>query len=221
VDEVVRLTKAGTLRRLLRGGSFAVSRSAQGLDLPSARRLARQMADEPPFTADQLEALLHKPLEQLGADLRQAVQIAFWPGIRPMDLWWDDQRKSAQSTEATLAAFGEDVAANGGRLVIVYVPNPYQLTPAECSVGRFLDRVDRDVVLPRDSGTQAWLRAFSARHRIEFLDPSDAMREAAVARASGGQPPLYLRADCHWSADGHQFMAGWLADWYFRGQHGQ
>jgi lysophospholipase L1-like esterase len=138
-----------------------------------------------------------------------------------MDLWWDDQRKSAQSTEATLAAFGEDVAANGGRLVIVYVPNPYQLTPAECSVGRFLDRVDRDVVLPRDSGTQAWLRAFSARHRIEFLDPSDAMRDAAVARASGGQPPLYLRADCHWSADGHQFMAGWLADWYFLGQHRQ
>jgi hypothetical protein len=43
------------------------------------------------------------------------------------------------------------------------------------------------------------------------------MREAADRmRAEGGGDPMYLRADCHWSVRGHQFMAGYLADWYAR-----
>ena len=218
IDEVIRLTEANTLRRLVRGGMAGIgtARATRRLDLAAAQRLARQMADGPPFTQGEIEALLSRPMDQLDAGLRRAVRIAFWPGVRPMSLWWQDQRASAQSSEATLAAFRDDVAAEGGRLVIVYVPNPYQLAPSECSVGRLLDRLETDVVLPPDSGVQAWLRSFSVRYGVEVLDPSDAMREAAVARASRGEPPLYLRADCHWSTAGHQFIADWLAEWYLR-----
>jgi hypothetical protein len=70
------------------------------------------------------------------------------------------------------------------------------------------------VLLPPDSGVQDWLRTVTDRHGIGFVDPSEAMR--AADQATAGSPPLYLRADCHWSAAGHQFMADFLADWYAR-----
>jgi hypothetical protein len=137
--------------------------------------------------------------------------------MRPRALWTVEQQMAADRSETELAAFASDVAADGGRLVIVYVPNPYQIGLSECSVGRVLDRLGRDVLLPSDSGIQAWLRAVSGRHGIELLDPSNAMRPASLEREERGEPPLYLRADCHWSPSGHEFMADWLAEWYQRG----
>jgi hypothetical protein len=136
--------------------------------------------------------------------------------MRPFALWTAEQHRAAERTETELAAFAADVAADGGRLVIVYVPNPYQIGPAECAVGRFLDRLGPEVLLPPGSGIQDWLREVSVRRSIELLDPSDAMRPASFQRAKRAEPPLYLRADCHWSPAGHQFMADWLADWYQR-----
>jgi hypothetical protein len=52
----------------------------------------------------------------------------------------------------------------------------------------------------------------TARIGVEFLDPSEAFR--AYHRNDPAAPSLTLRADCHWSVQGHQFMADYLADWY-------
>jgi hypothetical protein len=216
VDEVVRLTTASGVKRVFSAARAEPFRRASGLDQPAAERLARQMAGDPPFTAEQVQALLGQPLDVMSPEIRRAVRLGFWPGMRPMELWSAEQHEAARNTEAELAGFAADVAANGGRLVVVYVPNPYQLGPVECSVARFLDRLDRGVVLPPDSGIQAWLRAAASRREIELLDPSDAMRQESAGRGASAGPPLYLRADCHWSPTGHQFMADWLADWYVR-----
>src|SRR6185503_9047178 len=96
------------------------------------------------------------------------------------------------------------------------VPNPLQIGSGECAVGRIFERVEVGAVLPSDSGIQTWLQDVSERHRIELLDPSAEMRELDRSGPPANSAPLYLRADCHWSERGHQFMAGYLADWYVR-----
>ena len=211
VDEVVRLTSAAGVKRLVRAGNGAGPTDEPASEQASAEARGRRLAAEPPLTPAQLDAILQRPLDQLDPDLRRTAGASFWPGVRPLDLWSADQRAAAGSTERELASFAADVAADGGRLVIVYVPNPLQVGASECSVGRFGDRVDAGVILPPDTGVQAWLRDVAARHQIEFLDPSGEMRQAA---ATGSR--LYLRADCHWSPAGHQFMADWLARWHVR-----
>ena len=81
-----------------------------------------------------------------------------------------------------------------------------------------MDRLDAGVTLPEDSGVQAWLRSVAAKHGIEFLDPTGAMRRRNLDGQAAGKGPLYLRADCHWSPLGHRFMADWLAEWYLSGR---
>jgi len=194
-----------------------VTRGGTVLDEERARKLARSMADGPPFSAAEVAALLTEPSTSLAESLQGTVAASFWPGIRPMAIWTPEQVEAAAQTERELTLFAQDVSAHGGRLVIVYVPNPYQLGPQECTVGRYLDRLDADTVLPADSGVQAWLRSVAATHGIEFLDPTAAMRGTALDR-SADVSALYLRADCHWSPRGHQFMADWLAEWYLSGR---
>jgi hypothetical protein len=182
------------------------------LDRDEAERVARRAAEEPPLAPRELEAILSAPEADLDEGLRKTARTSFWPGMRALSLWTPAQLRAASTIETELQKFAEDVTADGGRLTIVYVPNPLQIAATECTVGRFFDRVDRDVLLPPDSGVQQWLRAITSRHGIELLDPSEAMR--SLRRSAPSSPPLYLRADCHWSAAGHEFMAGWLADWY-------
>jgi hypothetical protein len=218
IEEVVRLVHARSIKWAMPAAPLgSMTRGAGSLAEDSARRLARSMADGPPFSATEMAALLTEPSTRL-AELQGVVKTGFWPGIRPMDVWTREQVEAAAETERELALFAQDVSANGGRLVIVYVPNPYQLGTAECAVGRYLDRLDADVTLPADSGVQAWLRSVAARRRIELLDPTGAMRNWNLHRSPADTSPLYLRADCHWSPRGHQFMADWLAEWYLTGR---
>jgi hypothetical protein len=188
------------------------------LDTAGAQRLARDLT-EPPLTPDEQRALLTQRQHDLHPPLHGLVQQSFWPRIRPWHLWTDEQRAAAAATELKIQRFAEDVAADGARLVLVHVPNPLQIGPAECAIGRLFERFPADAVLPPDSGIQTWLRGVTGRHHIELIDPSAAMRDAA--RQSGFEDPLYLRADCHWSPRGHQFMADYLADWYLRGAAGR
>ena len=219
IEEVVRLVHARSVRwsiPAVPAGSAAGGTAT--LDEEGARRMARSLAAGPPFSAAEVAALLTEPPSGLTAGLQDVAKTGFWPGARPMEIWTRDQLDAAAATEGELARFAEDVASDGGRLVIVYVPNPYQLGPDECTVGRYLDRLDAGVTLPEDSGVQAWLRATAAKHGIEFLDPTGAMRRRDAGGPANASPPLYLRADCHWSPAGHQFMADWLADWYLSGR---
>jgi len=209
----VMLQRVG-LTAVKRALSMIGARNA-GRDLAGAQETARLMAGDGLLASREIEALLTRPVGELEAKLSSIAWSKFWPGIRPLDLWTDAQRQAAAATEGELQRFAEDVAADGGRLVIVFVPNAYQISPRECAVARYLDGLQDDQLLPPESGVQHWLRGVADRHGIELLDPSDAMR--AYHRAGPADAPtLYLRADCHWSADGHDFMAEYLADWYLR-----
>jgi hypothetical protein len=203
--QAIRQAFAGAGARLVGGVA---------LDTPRAVELARRTAGGRMLSTGEIEALLTRQVDDFQGDLREVAWSGFWPGLRPLALWTDEQRRAAATTARELRRFAEDVAADGGRLAIVYVPNPYQIAAAECSVGRYFDRLDAQVVLPPDSGVQEWLRSVTAQHGIELLDPSDAMRD--LHREQPGTPPLYLRADCHWSGRGHRFMADYLADWYVK-----
>jgi hypothetical protein len=68
--------------------------------------------------------------------------------MRPLALWTDAQRAAADAAAEELRMFSEDVAADGGKLVVVYVPNAYQIAPSECAVGRYFDGLDAATVLP-------------------------------------------------------------------------
>ncbi len=182
------------------------------LDTPGAQRAARSLAAGPPYTRTELEALLTSREEALDPALRPVIGSSFWPGTRPLTVWTEAQTQAAARTEIELHQFAADVAADGGRLAVVYVANPYQVGAAECSVGRLIERLDLDAVLPADSGIQAWLRGVSERQHIPLLDPTAAMRAFDRGQPPDAFTPLYLRADCHWSARGHQFMADFVAD---------
>lgn len=184
-------------------------------DIETLEQRARTQAGEAPLTPDELHAVLTRREAELTPALAAVAASRFWPGMRGLDLWTGAERDAAARTELKLQRFAEDVAADGGRLSIVYVPNPLQVGANECRVGRFFDRVDRGVLLPADSGVQAWLREVSARHDIALIDPSLAMRAADEAPNA---TPLYLRSDCHWSPAGHTFVANVIADWY-RARH--
>jgi hypothetical protein len=159
---------------------------------------------------EELNALLTSREEALDPELRRLSESAFWPGLRPRAVWTDAQRQAAAATETELQRFAADVAADGGRLGIVYVANPYQVGTGECAVGRLVERLNLETLLPADSGIQDWLREVSARQHIPLFDPTDAMR-AFDRDAASARTPLYLRADCHWSPRGHQFMADFVA----------
>jgi SGNH hydrolase-like domain, acetyltransferase AlgX len=219
IEEVVRLVHARSIRWSIPAAPVGSMSSGAGtLDEESARRIARSMAGGPSLSAAEVKALLAYPPSSLTEDLQGVVRTGFWPGMRPMEIWTRDQIEAAAATEGELARFAQDVASDGGRLVIVYVPNPYQLGTNECTVGRYLDRLGGDVTLPEDSGTQAWLRSVASKHGIEFLDPTAAMRRWNPGGPAAGKPSLYLRSDCHWSPRGHEFMADWLARWYLSGR---
>jgi len=188
------------------------ARVTQGkiLSLVDAQRVARSGA-APPFTTAELRALLEERAAVLDPALQRVASSGFWSTLRPRALWTIEQQRAAEVTERELAAFADDVARDGGQLAILYVANPLQVDSRECSVGRLFDRIGSDVVLPPDSGIQSWLRDVTARLSVPFADPTAAMRAFDAAQPADAFTPLYLRADCHWSARGHAFIAEFLA----------
>lgn len=208
---IIDRLQPSTVRRTL---SF-LGESSAGLDLEGAKAAARRMAGDAVLSVNEVDSLLREPLGQLPPRLLAIAQSEFWPSTRPADLWPASQQQAVARAEDELRMFAEDVTADGGRLVIVHVPNAYQIAPTECAVARYLVGLEDGVLLPESSGLQTWLRGVGSRHGIEIVDPSDAMREYHRT-GTGPREPLYLRADCHWSVRGHQFMADYLADWYLR-----
>jgi hypothetical protein len=207
--EMAARLEFASLRRSVSG----LASQTTGLDLASAQNQARRMAGDQLLTPEDLDALMTEPMDRLSPRARRIGETGFWPGLRPLELWTEEQKTAAAKTAQELRLFADDVAADGGRLVVLYVPNAFQVSSTECSVARPLVGLGDDRLLPPDSGIQAWLRGVAEQEKIELLDPSAAMRDFLASRPKDA-PPLYLRADCHWSAAGHQFMADYLADWY-------
>lgn len=183
--------------------------------------LRRQLGDRNLLGTREVENLLALPdpafEEQLDAfKIREAWARGFWRLQRPLRLWPDAQRAIVAKSEGILKRFAEDVSKDGGKLVLVYVPAPYQVGPKECSLGRYHYGIEDGVVVPAVSGIQEWLTQVSAQIGIGFLDPTDSMRKAVVEE---GSAPLYTRYDCHWSKLGHQYMAAVLQDWLAAVKH--
>jgi lysophospholipase L1-like esterase len=183
-----------------------------------AETLARRMTDAP-LQPSEIDTMLTTPEETLDPKLRQIARSSFWPGLRPMSLWTDAQRAAARAAEQELADFADDVAHAGGQLVIVVAPNPVQVGARECTVGRLFDHVPDGVVLPPDSGLQAWLRGVAERRHIALVDPTPTLREKEEQLPPDTANGLYLRADCHWTVRGHAAMAGALAEWIAAAVH--
>ncbi|MBI2834826.1 MAG: hypothetical protein HYX76_10425 [Acidobacteria bacterium] len=198
------------VRRLFNLSRQRPTTTARDAGLEAVKAQARRMAAEEPLESRDIEHLLRDDPRALPNRLRPIAQTKFWPSMRPRSLWTTEQRNAAASSERILRLFAEDVQADSGRLVVVYVTNPLQVSTDECAAGRYFDRVDDATVLPPTSGLQDWLADVCRRYGLEFLDPTAAMR----ARHRAGAPPLHLRADCHWSPAGHRFMAEYLASWY-------
>jgi hypothetical protein len=205
-EEVWRRAGIADLRRAFSMLSATAGADA-ALDEASAEALARRLAEAPPLSSAEADRLLSSRPEELPEALRRVASTSFWPAMRPMTLWTGAQRRAADRAEQVLRRFAADVRADDARLAIVYVPNPYQVSRRECSVGRLVEGVGHDVLLPVDSGVQTWLRELTARLGIPLLDPTGAMRAFDDEPPEGEFSPLYLRADCHWSPRGHQFVA--------------
>ena len=210
-EEVWRRASLADLKRAF-GGVGGGILSSTTLDSEAARRLAMTMAPGPALSPEQIAALLSQPVDALPADLRVLSGADFWPRMRERAVWGEALQRAADATALEFQRFAADVAADGARLHIVYVPNPYQVHPSECAVGRLVERLRPDTLLPADSGIQSWLRHMAVSAGIPFLDPTARMREFDEAQPREAFVPLYLRADCHWSPRGHQFMADYLGD---------
>ena len=224
--DVVRLTELTWLRKVKsrRVGPLIGIRTNRPEDTTTTvigelRQKAFEQARYPSLvsTVAAVDELLSAPGPVFEARMRSlnvgGTEAAFWRTQRPLELWTEKQLRTIAKSEPIIQGFAEDVATDGGQLVLVYLPHPWQVGPEECALGRYSYNIGDDVVFPARSGLQEWLYLLSGSLDIELLDPTDKMRQKSAANA-GDDGWLYLRKDCHWSDRGHQFMANYLADWY-------
>jgi hypothetical protein len=211
IEAMVDRAETIGVRRAFQGARAASARPAT---LAEAQRAALGMTESDLLTPADVARLATAREEELSPELRALSRTKFWPSLRPIGRWSPRQVELAGRSERILGAFARDVQADRAQFVIVYVPNPLQLGPGECAIGRYFDRVGNDVMLDASSGVQAWLAGVSRRQGIALIDPTQAMR--AHVEREGSTAPLYLRYDCHWTEAGHAFVAQLLAEWYAR-----
>ena len=110
----------------------------------------------------------------------------------------------ARRSAAVVGALASEVEASGASLVVMLVPDQYQVAPelaeaAARAAGRSLD--DYDLERP-----QRVLTARLQASGIPVLDLLPALREAAA------EAQVYRPRDTHWNARGNRIAAGALAD---------
>lgn len=178
---------------------------------PLFASLGREMGTDPaPLDQRALDELMTLPWPEFNARIHPRMSRAFWASQRPLRLWSDEQLRAIDRSEMILRRFAEDVARDGAKLTLVYIPQPYQVGPRETAVGRFIERIGQTVVSPEVSGVQEWIAKAGNEIGVEVWDPTAAFRERD-RQAPPSAPRLYLRADGHWNAHGQEFMAEWLA----------
>ena len=191
-------------RERLRGALLAIE-ADQGRAGPNRER--------PGLRSEEVDVLLDAPQEvferQLAALGLAPATEGFWRLQRPLHLWPPQLLRNVELSEPVLRRFSEDVRADGGRLVLVFVPMGFQVGPSECSAARAMYGLAPDAQVRPRSGLQQWLEATARRHDIPWLDPTEGLRSAGLDAGT----PSYLSYDCHWSERGHARMAEILAEW--------
>jgi hypothetical protein len=114
-----------------------------------------------------------------------------------------------RKTVATLTEFRDDVAAHGGRFVVMIIPDQYQVDPAIAeAVADHYGRPLSDYDLGRP---QRRLAEELAAADTEHLDLLPSFREAQMHR------PVYRPRDTHWNREGNILAAGELAAFLVEG----
>lgn len=112
-------------------------------------------------------------------------------GPRVNDMW--------RRTEAILAALKSAVEADGGRLVLLYVPDRFEVNEKAWALTRRQYRLGRKWDPDR---LPARLAEVAARQGIEMIDPRAELREA-----EGSWSRAYLPQDGHWNETGNAVVA--------------
>ena len=110
-------------------------------------------------------------------------------------------------TDALIRALAVEVQAHGARLVVMPVPSRLELegrtAPAAARLG-----ADADLEHPHQQ-----LLALLAAAQIPTIDPNPTLKEAMRNESA----PPYFRRDLHWTAQGNDVMAHFVAEWI--GEH--
>lgn len=127
-----------------------------------------------------------------------------------MDLTHRDRRgefeQLARRAEEILVRLHRSVRAHGGRLVILIIPDEFQVSPelfARVVEAYGEDADDYDLTLP-----QRWLLDFCRREELACLDLLPPMR----ARVAAADDPLYRPRNTHWNRQGNRVAGRLLAD---------
>ena len=112
----------------------------------------------------------------------------------------DYEQERFETTKATFREGLELSRSQGVSMALVFVPMKFRVYGEFCSFAP-----DSPCRLWKPWNLPARFAAFCADERLEYLDLSEPMRDAA-----GAGRLLYAPEASHWNADGHAFVAGQL-----------
>jgi hypothetical protein len=163
------------------GRDIAVAHSAGGFEVEGYA----YDPDAPTFSESAFLRVVHKRMRLVKKDRREEFDLAF------------------ERVTSVLRQLRDEVDAGGAELVLVMIPEEYQVDPAMLALAarRHKDGISEyDVDLP-----QRRLAAFCAANDIPCIDLLPAFRSA------GARESLYKRRDTHWNIAGNALAADRIA----------
>jgi hypothetical protein len=153
--------------------------------LPNSSNTKELDDTTPPYILldeDQMDTILSLPEDLLEERLNllkihEGLVRGFWAVQRPLSLWSDQRMEVLAASEEFMGRFATDVESDGGKLVVVYVPHPWQVGADENSLGRVRFHVGKGAILPMRSGVQEWLTLVTKRLHVDMIDPTTLMRQ--------------------------------------------
>lgn len=194
-ERVVVVRAARNLRRLLRARAASGASDSAPSAVPTPQQAGRPIAgyeasfdhDRPTFSEEAFHTIQGRRMALVARADRAAFDGHF-ARVAP-----------------TLDAFADEVTAVGARLVVMVIPDEYQVhdDSRAATMARAGTRAeDFDLTLP-----QRALGAYLSERDIEYLDLLPAFRTAAEAGER-----LYKNRDTHWNPAGNALAASLLAD---------
>jgi len=193
------------------------------LNLPLSPPAGRKPAAEPPADGGPpqrwhgsafLEWMRQRLAGGAPATYNQLARLGWWPRLRrePTDALQVYQRSPPprvsegwRVTRALLAELQAEVTRHGSRLLLVYVPNRFEVDDGAWARSREVYGMDEggwDRHAPAER-----LRTMAGKLRLPLVDLTPPLRAAQGALA----PPTYFQLDGHWTARGHRVAAQALA----------
>jgi len=185
----------------------------EGNDLGDSRRFREAAYKHPsaPFVERSLSYQLLMAAQRLTQPVPDVVALRTGMiGEQKYTFLWARESFAGLEGEAAAIAdsledFAREVRGAGGDFAIVFVPAKIRVLGPLC---RFAPQSDLNDLPSHLSPLRDYLRSWSARTHIEFLDLTEPLQHAARA----GQIPWFW-GDTHWNAEGHAVAAEAMAAW--------